>query len=231
MELVAQPTSRQLQDFISIVVDCLPGMCCTHVARLVTSRQHSSVVAVDEKGCVSGGVTFWTAAQFVEISLLCVKREVQRQGLGSKLVRHLREKVAANRIGHIITFADDTAIPFFGSHGFRKQSETHWPWLHMVRSYRNATPMECWLEMEPSSVRSRRTTTSGASCRSCSNKNSPWMVRCDGCGGWYHWPECQRYDPLHEPEAAWFCSSCAPLPRDEVRSPMTTRKRLVSEIS
>jgi len=104
-------------------------------------RPHPSVERPDGRG----GVT--RTAAFAELVFLSVEKANQVHGLGSRLLGRLKGAVLAQGLTRILTYADNTALSFFASHGFSPAlTADPLDYRDVIGEYNDSVLMECVLD-------------------------------------------------------------------------------------
>jgi histone acetyltransferase len=82
---------------------------------------------------VLGGVVIkpHRARGFLEIAFCVVRKEEQRNGIGTRLLARLKEHALTLGVLHLLTYADDSATGFFEKSGFDPEHQAKymgWAW-------------------------------------------------------------------------------------------------------
>lgn len=125
----------------------LPNMPREHIARLVFSRDHSSLAIVKRGLDVVGGITYrpFESRGFAEIVFCAIRASEQVKGYGSHLMNHLKDHVKqSTTCMHFLTYADNYAIGYFKKQGFSKDVVLDKSvWMGYIKDYEGATIMHC----------------------------------------------------------------------------------------
>jgi ribosomal-protein-alanine N-acetyltransferase len=83
----------------------------------------STIMVLEEKGEVAGFVVCWRVADHVQLNNIGIKRELQRQGLGTLLLRHIMDNVfpkgsPAVKIILEVSSSNMAAFQFYRKNGF-----------------------------------------------------------------------------------------------------------------
>ena len=74
----------------------------------------------------------WHRARgFLEIAFCVVRKEEQRNGIGTRLLARLKEHALTLGVLHLLTYADDSATGFFEKSGFDPEHQAKymgWAW-------------------------------------------------------------------------------------------------------
>ena len=71
------------------------------------------------------------ARGFLEIAFCVVRKEEQRNGIGTRLLARLKEHALTLGVLHLLTYADDSATGFFEKSGFDPEHQAKymgWAW-------------------------------------------------------------------------------------------------------
>lgn len=140
---------KQLIDLKNVFAKQLPKMPKEYIVRLVFDAKHESIVLVDEKGVIFGGVTFcvFMEVRLCEIVFLAISSDHQIKGFGTILMNRLKSEMQARRIAFMMTCADNLAIGYFQKQGFH--SGILMPcqlYKGYLKDYEGSTLMECLLD-------------------------------------------------------------------------------------
>lgn len=137
----------------NVFVKQLPNMPRPYVSRLVFDRKHESLALLkrdDKTGkyTVMGGCCYrpFPEQKFGEIAFLAISQVEQVRGYGTRLMAQTKER--AKRIGltHLLTCADNNAVPYFKKQGFSKKiTLARDKWQGYIKDYDGVTLMECIL--------------------------------------------------------------------------------------
>lgn len=135
----------------NVFVKQLPNMPKPYVARLVFDRKHESLALLKKNGSeydVMGGCCYrpFEDQKFGEIAFLAISQTEQVRGYGTRLMAQTKER--AKRIGltHLLTCADNNAVPYFKKQGFSKKITLPFEtWQGYIKDYDGVTLMECIL--------------------------------------------------------------------------------------
>lgn len=137
----------------NVFVKQLPNMPRPYVSRLVFDRKHESLALLKRTGnsndyVVMGGCCYrpFHEQEFGEIAFLAISHTEQVRGYGTRLMAQTKER--AKRIGltHLLTCADNNAVPYFKKQGFSKKITLPFDrWQGYIKDYDGVTLMECVL--------------------------------------------------------------------------------------
>ncbi|KAI0567085.1 histone acetyltransferase GCN5 [Gracilaria domingensis] len=135
----------------NVFVKQLPNMPRPYVSRLVFDRKHESLALLKKSGTgyvVMGGCCYrpFRDQKFAEIAFLAISHTEQVRGYGTRLMAQTKEQ--AKRIGltHLLTCADNNAVPYFKKQGFSKKITLPFErWQGYIKDYDGVTLMECIL--------------------------------------------------------------------------------------
>lgn len=135
----------------NVFVKQLPNMPRPYVSRLVFDRKHESLALMkrtDGEYTVMGGCCYrpFRDQEFGEIAFLAISHTEQVRGYGTRLMAQTKER--AKRIGltHLLTCADNNAVPYFKKQGFSKKITLPFErWQGYIKDYDGVTLMECVL--------------------------------------------------------------------------------------
>ncbi|KAI8449158.1 Bromodomain-containing protein [Phakopsora pachyrhizi] len=125
----------------------LPKMPREYIARLVFSRDHSSLAIIKRGLEVVGGITYrpFESRGFAEIVFCAITGTEQVKGYGSHLMNHLKDLVKqSTTCMHLLTYADNYAIGYFKKQGFSKDiTLDRSVWAGYIKDYEGGTIMHC----------------------------------------------------------------------------------------
>ncbi|RYC79314.1 Histone acetyltransferase GCN5 [Fusarium oxysporum f. sp. narcissi] len=125
----------------------LPEMPKSYIARLVYDRAHMSIVIVRKPLAVVGGITYrpFKHRKFAEIVFCAVLSDEQAKGYGAHLMSHLKDYIkASSNMMYLLTYADNSAIPYFKKQGFTKEITLDDSiWKGCIKDYEGGTLMQC----------------------------------------------------------------------------------------
>ena len=112
-----------LTEVIDVIDSSLPLIGRTNAAKLVFAPDHQSLVLVrstETARRVLGAIVLkpHCARCFLEIAFCVVRKEEQRNGIGSRLIDELKKHALTLGVLHLLTYADDSATGFFERLGF-----------------------------------------------------------------------------------------------------------------
>ena len=114
-----------LSELLEVIDSSLPLIGKTNAAKLTFAPDHESILLVrsSDDGQVRrvlGGVVIkpHRARGFLEIAFCVVRKEEQRNGVGTRLLARLKEHALTLGVLHLLTYADDSATGFFEKSGF-----------------------------------------------------------------------------------------------------------------
>jgi histone acetyltransferase len=123
----------------------LPKMPREYIARLVFSRDHSSLAIVKRGLQVVGGITYraFESRGFAEIVFCAITSTEQVKGYGSHLMNHLKDHIKNTTFcNHFLTYADNYAIGYFKKQGFSKHvGIDRSVWAGYIKDYEGGTIM------------------------------------------------------------------------------------------
>jgi len=135
-----------LAELLEVIDNSLPLIGKTNAAKLVFAPDHESLLLVRSSGTVRrvlGGIVIkpHCARGFLEIAFCVVRKEEQRNGVGTRLLSALKKHALTLGVLHLLTYADDSAHGFFGKNGFDPEPEVgmhinrfHWAISHYIGS-------------------------------------------------------------------------------------------------
>lgn len=140
---------RQLIDLKNVFAKQLPKMPKEYIVRLVFDFKHESVVLVDEKGVIFGGVTFcvFQEVRLCEIVFLAISSDHQIRGFGTLLMNRLKTEMQRRGVAFMMTCADNLAIGYFQKQGFHQNILTPSVlYKGYLKDYEGSTLMECLID-------------------------------------------------------------------------------------
>jgi histone acetyltransferase len=137
----------------NVFVKQLPNMPRPYVSRLVFDRKHESLalLKMDEKvkkHVVMGGCCYrpFKEQGFAEIAFLAISQSEQVRGYGTRLMAQTKERAKRLGLTHLLTCADNNAVPYFKKQGFSKKITLPFDrWQGYIKDYDGVTLMECIL--------------------------------------------------------------------------------------
>eukprot|EP00871_Galdieria_phlegrea_P004236 jgi/Galph1/4813/GphlegSOOS_G3447.1 len=136
----------------NVFVRQLPNMPKPYVTRLVFDRKHESTVLTKLTGSgeyvVMGGCCYrpFLQEKFAEIAFLAISDSEQVRGYGTRLMAYTKERTKQLGLTHILTCADNNAVPYFKKQGFSKTITLEKErWQGYIKDYDGVTLMECVL--------------------------------------------------------------------------------------
>uniref|UniRef100_A0A6T6CJQ9 histone acetyltransferase n=1 Tax=Compsopogon caeruleus TaxID=31354 RepID=A0A6T6CJQ9_9RHOD len=136
----------------NVFVKQLPNMPKPYVTRLVMDRKHESVALLNRGPSgelqVMGGCCYrpFPQQKFGEIAFLAISHVQQVQGYGTRLMAQTKERSKAIGLTHLLTCADNAAVPYFKKQGFSKKITLPMEaWQGYIKDYEGVTLMECKL--------------------------------------------------------------------------------------
>jgi len=174
----------------------------SYISKLVNSREHRSLALFIGANLV-GGITFktWVHRGYYEIAFFALSPYTQGQGYGSILMNHLKQLAKEEKIGHFLTYADNTAIGFFKRQGFTDKITIKYSHRRYLKVYTGATLMQC-------TIRGVKATNEPdwTPCSVCSSFHvTPFMICCDHCEAWCHGDCVGVSQPV---KGSWACPIC-----------------------
>lgn len=142
---------RLLLGLKNVFVKQLPNMPRPYVSRLVFDRKHESLALlkkVDNDYIVMGGCCYrpFREQKFAEIAFLAISHTVQVRGYGTRLMAQTKERAKQLHLTHLLTCADNNAVPYFKKQGFSKKITLPFErWQGYIKDYDGVTLMECVL--------------------------------------------------------------------------------------
>ena len=141
-----------MMEVVECVDSSLPLIGRANAAKLVFAPDHQSLVLLRRNELPSGAVVRRVlgalvvkphlARGFLEIAYCVVRKEEQRNGIGSRLISELKKHAVSIGVLHLLTYADDSATGFFERLGFDANAEAngmelnrfHWGISHYTGS-------------------------------------------------------------------------------------------------
>nr|WEU54103.1 GCN5 [Neoporphyra haitanensis] len=145
----------------NVFIKQLPNMPRAYVTRLVFDRKHESL-AVMKQGSSASGIGFEAAdgdtvmggccyrpfkdQRFAEVAFLAISQTGQERGYGTRLMAHVKERAKRCGLTHLLTCADNNAVPYFKKQGFSKKITLPFElWQGRIKDYEGVLLMECKL--------------------------------------------------------------------------------------
>ncbi|GAB0490890.1 hypothetical protein MMPV_002130 [Pyropia vietnamensis] len=145
----------------NVFIKQLPNMPRAYVTRLVFDRKHESL-AVMKEGSSAQGIGFEAAdgetvmggccyrpfkeQRFAEVAFLAISQTGQERGYGTRLMAHVKERAKRCGLTHLLTCADNNAVPYFKKQGFSKKITLPFElWQGRIKDYEGVLLMECKL--------------------------------------------------------------------------------------
>lgn len=154
-EVVTNDASKEslllLLGLKNVFVKQLPNMPRPYVSRLVFDRKHESLALLKKVGSeyiVMGGCCYrpFKDQKFGEIAFLAISHTEQVQGYGTRLMAQTKEQAKKIGLTHLLTCADNNAVPYFKKQGFSKKITLPFErWQGYIKDYDGVTLMECIL--------------------------------------------------------------------------------------
>lgn len=135
----------------NVFVKQLPNMPRPYVSRLVFDRKHESLALlkkVEDEYVVMGGCCYrpFCEQKFAEIAFLAISHTEQVRGYGTRLMAQTKERAKQLQLTHLLTCADNNAVPYFKKQGFSKSITLPFErWQGYIKDYDGVTLMECVL--------------------------------------------------------------------------------------
>lgn len=135
----------------NVFVKQLPNMPRPYVSRLVFDKKHESLALLKEVNndyTVMGGCCYrpFHEQKFGEIAFLAISQTEQVRGYGTRLMAQTKERAKAIGLTHLLTCADNNAVPYFKKQGFSKDITLPFErWQGYIKDYDGVTLMECVL--------------------------------------------------------------------------------------
>lgn len=135
----------------NVFVKQLPNMPRPYVSRLVFDRKHESLALLKKSGneyIVMGGCCYrpFYEQKFGEIAFLAISHTEQVRGYGTRLMAQTKERAKEIGLTHLLTCADNNAVPYFKKQGFSKKITLPFKrWQGYIKDYDGITLMECIL--------------------------------------------------------------------------------------
>ena len=131
---------------VDVIDSSLPLLGRTNAAKLVFAPDHQSLVLLRSTASarrVLGAIVLKPhfVRGFLEVAFCVVRKEEQRNGIGSRLLDRLKAHAISLGVLHLLTYADDSATGFFERHGFEIEpaygmviNRFHWGVAHYIGS-------------------------------------------------------------------------------------------------
>ncbi|OSX69710.1 hypothetical protein BU14_1250s0003 [Porphyra umbilicalis] len=148
----------------TVFIKQLPNMPRPYVSRLVFDVKHESLLLMKPTsspvgvGCagaggetVIGGCCYrpFMPQQFAEIAFLAISQTGQDLGYGARLMAHVKERAKRCGLTHLLTCADNNAVPYFKKQGFSKRITLPYElWQGRIKDYEGVLLMECKLHTQ-----------------------------------------------------------------------------------
>jgi histone acetyltransferase len=138
----------------NVFVKQLPNMPRPYVSRLVFDRKHESLALLkqddtkEKSYMVMGGCCYrpFPEQGFAEIAFLAISQMEQVRGYGTRLMAQTKERAKMLGLTHLLTCADNNAVPYFKKQGFSKKITLPFErWQGYIKDYDGVTLMECIL--------------------------------------------------------------------------------------
>lgn len=135
----------------SIFVKNLPNMPRPYVSRIVFDRKHETLALmkkINNEYTTMGGCCYrpFTKQKFGEIVFLAISQVQQVRGYGARLMAHMKERAKKIGLTHLLTCADNFAVPYFKKQGFSRNITLPLErWQGYIKDYEGVTLMECVL--------------------------------------------------------------------------------------
>jgi len=135
-----------LNEVVDVIDSSLPLIGRTNAAKLVFAPDHQSLVLLRSTASarrVLGAIVLkpHCVRGFLEVAFCVVRKEEQRNGIGSRLLDRLKAHAISLGVLHLLTYADDSATGFFERHGFEIEpaygmviNRFHWGVAHYIGS-------------------------------------------------------------------------------------------------
>ncbi|PXF46557.1 Histone acetyltransferase GCN5 [Gracilariopsis chorda] len=154
-EVVKNDSTREsllmLLGLKNVFVKQLPNMPRPYVSRLVFDRKHESLALLKKSGndyVVMGGCCYrpFPDQKFAEIAFLAISQTEQIRGYGTRLMAQTKERAKQLELTHLLTCADNHAVPYFKKQGFSRKITLPFDlWQGYIKDYDGVTLMECIL--------------------------------------------------------------------------------------
>lgn len=136
----------------NVFVKQLPNMPRAYVSRLVFDRKHESLALLKKQNdgsyIVMGGCCYrpFREQKFGEIAFLAISHTEQVRGYGTRLMAQTKEQAKQIGLTHLLTCADNQAVPYFKKQGFSNRITLEKEkWQGYIKDYDGVTLMECIL--------------------------------------------------------------------------------------
>lgn len=145
---------RHVLGLKNVFVKQLPNMPRPYVSRLVFDRKHESLALLKQDTpesklyTVMGGCCYrpFLDQGFAEIAFLAISQMEQVRGYGTRLMAQTKERAKRLGLTHLLTCADNNAVPYFKKQGFSKKITLKKErWQGYIKDYDGVTLMECIL--------------------------------------------------------------------------------------
>lgn len=145
---------RHVLGLKNVFVKQLPNMPRPYVSRLVFDRKHESLALLKQDSpesktyTVMGGCCYrpFLEQGFAEIAFLAISQMEQVRGYGTRLMAQTKERAKRLGLTHLLTCADNNAVPYFKKQGFSKKITLPFErWQGYIKDYDGVTLMECIL--------------------------------------------------------------------------------------
>lgn len=140
---------RQLIDLKNVFAKQLPKMPKEYIVRLVFDFKHESIILLDDKGAIFGGVTFcvFKEVRLCEIVFLAISSDHQIRGFGTLLMNRLKTEMQKRGVAFLMTCADNLAIGYFQKQGFHQNILMPAVlYKGYLKDYEGSTLMECLID-------------------------------------------------------------------------------------
>ncbi|OSX79498.1 hypothetical protein BU14_0076s0054 [Porphyra umbilicalis] len=148
----------------NVFIKQLPNMPRAYVSRLVFDRKHESLALmkpgatpVGSGSAAAGGQTViggccyrpFREQKFAEVAFLAISQTEQVLGYGTRLMAQVKERAKRSGLTHLLTCADNNAVPYFKKQGFSKKITLPFPlWQGRIKDYEGVLLMECKLHAQ-----------------------------------------------------------------------------------
>jgi histone acetyltransferase len=119
-----------------------------YITRLVFDHFHYTVLLF-KNGNVCGAISFrpFFDRNFAEIAFCAVSSSLQISGFGSYLMSLTKMYAQTMKIGHLLTYGDNSAIGYFKRQGFSTRIKLEREkWVHYIKDYQGATLIHCKID-------------------------------------------------------------------------------------
>lgn len=124
----------------------LPNMGNEYISRLIFDRTHKSVIGLNDKSEIVGGITYkpFPHLGYIEIAFVAVDASFQIRGSGRKLMNQVKKVCQNQKIYKFLTYADNQAVGFFQKCGFSTDILiSPLKYKGYIKTYNGVTLMEC----------------------------------------------------------------------------------------